>query len=279
MRLFSAFIFSAILAGYSVAATTADNTLSPAEKKTGWTLLFDGKTMHGWIDPRTLSPAGDSWSIEDGCLKANPQPRINEDLVSKGTYRNFELQWDWRISAKGNSGLKYRIQDFILMTKGTLQPGTHKFEDQAAYAMRQQKKLNRKLIQPGQSAQIYVIGFEYQMIDNNGHPDAKHGKAYQTAALYSIVGPSEEAVKPVGEFNHSLLIVRGNHVEHWLNGVKVVDTTLDNDQLKANLAKRWGIDSPIYHDMVEQPRKDCPISLQNHHDAAWFRNIKIRRLP
>jgi hypothetical protein len=82
--------------------------------------------------------------------------------------------------------------------------------------------------------------------------------------------------KPIGEFNHSRLVVKGNHTEHWLNGVKVVDTDLE--EAAKDGTKRWGADSPVYRLLATQPKKDCPISLQNHNDAAWFRNIKIRRL-
>ena len=87
------------------------NALTPEEKAAGWTLLFDGKTMHGWDDPRMKSPPGDAWTIEDGCLKANRNPRITEDLFSQDTFTDFELMLEWRISPRGNSGVKYRIQD------------------------------------------------------------------------------------------------------------------------------------------------------------------------
>lgn len=93
------------------------------------------------------------------------------------------------------------------------------------------------------------------------------------------MGPSQNASKPAGEFNHSLLIVKGEHVEHWLNGVKVVDTTLNTEQMKKDLAKRWGANSEVYRLLVDQPVKDSPISLQNHDNDAWFRDIKIKPLP
>jgi hypothetical protein len=109
------------------------------------------------------------------------------------------------------------------------------------------------------------------------HPDAKRGPLYQTAALYSILPPTKDATKPAGEFNHSRLVVRGNHFEHWLNGDKVIDVTVSTEMLKAALAHRWGADSMIVKLMSEQPRKQCSFSLQNHGDEAWFRNIKIRR--
>ena len=106
----------------------AQNSLTPAEKKAGWKLLFDGKTMKGWADPSKLSPAGDSWTIEDGCLKARPKPLYREDLVSLGKFSDFELQFEWKISSGGNSGLKYRIQEFVPLSSDIIKK-SKKFED------------------------------------------------------------------------------------------------------------------------------------------------------
>ena len=86
------------------AAESPANTLTDDEKKAGWVLLFDGKSLDHWRDPRKLDPPSDSWALEDGSIKALAHPRINEDLFSADTYRDFEFQWDWRISQGGNSG-------------------------------------------------------------------------------------------------------------------------------------------------------------------------------
>jgi len=92
------------------------NILTQDEKVAGWVLLFDGRTMNGWDDPHLKTPPGDAWSIEDGCLKANANERITEDLFTKDKFRDFELVFDWRISPGGNSGVKYRIQDHLFVT-------------------------------------------------------------------------------------------------------------------------------------------------------------------
>jgi hypothetical protein len=93
-----------------------------------------------------------------------------------------------------------------------------------------------------------------------------------------MVAPSSQTARPVGEFNHSQIVLRGNHVEHWLNGVKVVGTTLDAPQVLRGIETRWGVAPHVNGMLAKQPGKSCPISLQNHGDAAWFRNLKIRPL-
>jgi hypothetical protein len=238
------------------------------QAQSGWVTLFDGKTMAGWEDPRQKTPPGDAWAIEDGCLKANRHPRITEDLFSKELYRDFELMFEWRLAPGANSGVKYRIQDRVFLTRG----GMGKFEDWVNSSM-----AHKPAARPDRG-QEYVVGFEYQMLDNGRNADARHGRDHQAGALYDIVGPEKDVTRPVGEFNESRLVVKGNHVEHWLNGVKVVDTDLDSPLALERIAKRWEHGTPVGDALSKQPRKDCPISLQNHGDDAWFRNIKIRKL-
>ena len=225
-----------------------------------WHSLFDGKTFANW-------QSAPSFVIEEGCLKSVAHPRVTEDLFSKENYGDFELEFDWKISPRGNSGVKYRIQDRIWLAPET--PG-QRFEDLVNLSLK-----NRRTERPAKG-QEYVVGFEYQVIDNAGHADARRGPKYQTGSLYDLVPPKEDMTRPVGDFNHSRLVVKGTHSEHWLNGVKVVDTDLAEAAKGSD--KRWGADSEVYRLLTTQARRDCPISLQNHDDPAWFRNIKIRRL-
>ena len=251
--------------------------LTAEEAAAGWKLLFDGTSMDAWLDPAQLHPPGDAWSIEDGCLAAKPRPLITEDLVSKETFQDFELVFDWKIAKGGNSGVKYRIQEMPILLNAEHVPRGAKFEDLVDAAIKNHVT-SRSVIKPGERAQIYVVGFEYQLIDNGGHPDALRGPLYQSGSVYSIFPPSRDVTRPVGQFNHSRLVLKGNHVEHWLNGEEVVDANLDSSQVRETLAKRWGKDSPVCDLLVNQPKKLCPISLQNHGDAVWFQAIKIRKL-
>jgi Domain of Unknown Function (DUF1080) len=255
----------------SQAATAQNNQLTPAEKTSGWILLFDGKTMKNWVDPSKKTPPGDAWNITpDGCLHTVSKPKITEDLFSADTYRDFELSFEWKISSAGNSGVKYRIQDHRFLGAGVK---GEKFEE------RVQRTMSGPREPRAAKGQDYVIGFEYQMTDNEKNSDAVHaGPKHSTGALYDMVAPANAQPKPVGEFNVSRIVVRGTHVEHWLNGVKVVDSTLDSPDAIAGIKKRWA-PAPAVEELLEkEPKKDCPISLQNHGDEAWFRNIKIKRL-
>ena len=127
-----------ILAGLAMAGAglqAADNTLSAAEKAAGWRLMFDGKTFAGWDDPARKSPPGDAFTIENGCIKALAKPRITEDLFTTDTFRNFEMEFDWKSSPGGNTGIKYLIQGHFFVLEGA-----GKFEDRANASLKAGRK-------------------------------------------------------------------------------------------------------------------------------------------
>lgn len=259
--------WAAALALAACAAAAEHNRLTPQEQAAGWQLLFDGRTMNGWVDPAGKSPPGDAFTVEDGCIKVRAKPRIHEELFTTAVFGDFELAFDWRISPRGNSGVKYRIQDNVFL----LHEKVKRFEDLVELSLKRRPPR-------GERGQDYVIGFEYQVIDNRGHRDALRGARQQAGALYNLVGPPEDVARQPGEWNQGRIVLRGDHVEHWLNGRKVVDVMLDAPEIAAGLARRWGEGTRVYELLTRQPRRQCPISLQNHNDEAWFRNIKIRPL-
>jgi hypothetical protein len=210
-----------------------DNTLSSAEKSAGWKLLFDGKTMAGW-HPYKKMPA-DAWEVVNGELHARTTGvEHHADLVTDRPYSSFELQVDWKIEKGANSGILYHVQE------------THEHP--------------------------YETGPEYQLIDDFGYP-GKLEDWQKSGADYAMHPPLKIASAPQGEYNHTRIVVRGNHVEHWLNGFKVVDFkawTPDWEKLKTT--GKWK-DYPDYG-----KAKKGVISLQDHGGGVSFKNIKIKVL-
>jgi hypothetical protein len=226
------------------------NTLTERERAEGWALLFDGNSLEGWRGIGIPGIPEGHWVIEDGVIKKVPggevprqadgQPTQGGDLMTAGTFEDFELRLEWKISPAGNSGVKYNISEEISLA-----------------------------IPPPQAA----IGFEYQILDDAGHPDAANGPNRTTGALYDLIPPGAKTLKPVGEFNEARILFRGGHGEHWLNGAKVLEFDLGTPDMNERLAasKYWDI-----ADFAKKRRGH--IVLQDHGDAVWFRNIKIREL-
>lgn len=256
-------------------AQAQNNTLTPEEKKQGFKLMFDGKSMKGWNDPSKKKPAGTAWIIEDACLRPVPGVPIREDLTTKEKYGDFEMLFEWKVSPKGNSGVKYRLQDEVIIGPSSpKKAGSRRFENMVNYEL-----ANHSIARGTETpVEIYTVGFEFQVIDNGGHADARRGAKYQAGALYDMIPASKPAEKPVGEFNQGRLVVKGDKIQHWLNGELVVDASLTDDGISSNAERRWGKDSPVYKLLTTRPVKRNVIALQHHGDPVWFRNLKIRRL-
>ena len=209
------------------------NTLSDAEKRDGWKLLFDGKTTTAWQAIGKSDFPAKGWVVRDGLLVHEARAG-GGDIVTREQFTDFELAWEWRIAPAGNSGLKYNL---LAPNKG--------------------------------------VGCEYQLLDDAKHPDAtQHGKTRQTGGLYDVLPPAiENKMRPAGEWNSSRVVVRGTHVEHWLNDAKSVEFDFGSPALKAAVAE-----SKFKTTQEWSAKRTSPILLQDHGDEIAFRNIKIRVL-
>jgi hypothetical protein len=271
---------SLAFATFLCTASFAQNALTPEEKAAGWRLLFDGKTFTNWRDPARQSPPGESWIITDGCLQAVVKVnRVREDLLTAEEFGDFEMTFEWRLTPGANSGVKYLIQTEIFLSPEKIRAVGKRFAEIVGDEM--EKPMGRsEALSGGAHAEGYTVSFEYQLIDDARHPDVRRGRQYSAGSLYGLVPPTVAASRPIGEFNQSRLVVRGDHVEHWLNGVKVVDASLDSPEVEAGLARRWkaGAAPKVYDLLTKRPHHRTHIALQNHGDVVYFRNLKIRPL-
>lgn len=206
--------------------------------KAKWIPLFDGKSFKGWHGYNKTG-AIDNWTIEDGamvCLGAAPDAH-GGDIVTDMAYENFELKWEWKITKEGNSGLMYHVVE------------------------------GEKYHAP------YETGPEYQMIDDTGFPQ-KLEEWQKTGADYAMTVPNDKKkIQPVGEWNTSKIVFKKGHVEHWLNGEKIVEfQAWDAKWLKEKQDGKWK-DYPDYG-----MAKKGLIALQDHGHKAYFKNMMIKIL-
>lgn len=236
--------FAAVL----TASAQSPNTLTPAEKSQGWHLLFDGKTSTGWRSARGGGFPTTGWSVDGGTInvteRGGEEAGNGGDIVSTRPYANFELSVDFQTSPGANSGIMYFVD--LGLT-------------------------------PGHSGHGSPIGFEYQILDDALHPDGKRGKDGDrtVASLYDLIpAAKDKPIKPVGEWNTARIVVRGQHGEHWLNGVKVLEYDRDSPQFRTTVAESK------FHVYPHFGEADGGyLLLQDHGFPVSFRNIKIHELP
>lgn len=209
-------------------------SLTEAQKEQGWQLLFDGTSMDAW---RTFRDAeNNSWEVVDGTLHCKPFDVADKraDLITKQQYANFEVTFEWKIAPQSNSGVMFRV--------------TEEYE------------------------QPFFSGPEYQLLDDGGYPGEVAPENF-TGGNYAMHAPENKEVNPLGEWNSSRLVVDGTHVEHWLNGSKVVDYEINSDDWnRRKEAGKWK-DEKGY-----AASSKGHIDLQDHGQEVWFRNILIRPL-
>lgn len=223
----------------------AANTLSAAERKAGWKLLFDGKTTNGWRtygSDKDKGKVGAAWKVVDGTLHLDPAQKqdwqtVNGgDIITNQVYQNYELTLEWKLAASGNSGLIYGV------------------------------------IEAPEYPHAWHTGPEYQLLDNPGHPDGAI-KTHRAGDLYDFISSAFVAVNKAGEWNRTRLVVNHGKVEHWLNGYKVVEYDQHSPEWQAMIARSKFATMPNFG-----RASAGHIALQDHGDAVWFKNIKLRKL-
>jgi hypothetical protein len=228
----------AVAIGVPLATRPSAAPQKPAgQAEGGWISLFDGKSMNGWRGYKKENATESRWKVQEGTLTLpaddGKDTRGARDIITTETFDHFDLTWEWKVAPGGNSGLKY----FVL-------------EDMPS-----------------------AIGHEYQLIDDERHPDAKVGPKRQTASLYDVLVPANRKLKPAGEWNTSRVVVRGSTVEHYLNDGRVLTYELGSPALKSAIQESKFKDVARFGTLQKGH-----ILLQDHGNQVWYRNIKIRRL-
>ncbi len=219
------------------------NTLSDRERRDGWRLLWDGKTTAGWRGAKLETFPKGGWEIADGVLSVKESGGAESadggDIVTLDQYGDFELSVEFRIAKGANSGIKYFVDTTLNKGAGS------------------------------------AIGCEYQILDDVEHPDAKAGiKGNRTlAGLYDLIPPVAVRVNGVGEWNRARIVVKGRHVEHWLNGFRTVEYERGTQMWRALVNTSKYVVWPAFG---EAPKGH--ILLQDHGNRVSFRSIKVRDL-
>jgi hypothetical protein len=219
----------------STALPDSVNTLTDAERQNGWQLLFDGQSLDGWRGFKRDS-VPDGWTVANGAMHfvgtASSQdgaPPLT--LITDSTFANFDLRFEWKIAAEGNSGVMYRVSE--------------------------------------QEDLPYETGPEYQILDNSTTEDSVH----KSGALYGLYAPSTDMTRPIGTYNEARIVVRGAHMEHWLNGTKLLEAEIGSDTWTERVAGTKFANWPNFAQMNEGH-----IALQDHGHPVWVRDVKIQPL-
>ncbi|WP_341350744.1 DUF1080 domain-containing protein [Sabulibacter ruber] len=234
---------SATSTAEGITAPESHNTLTEKEKKEGWKLLFDGKTTKGWRGAYKDAFPEQGWKIENGELvvlkSGGGESRNGGDIITEQQYDNFELTLEAKLTPGANSGVKYFVTERLPKSPGS------------------------------------AIGLEFQILDDELHPDAKMGKDGNRTigSLYDLITARNKKVMPIGEWNKVRIVSKNKHVEHWLNGVKVVEYERGSQAFRDLVAASK---YQKFEAFGEAPQGH--ILLQDHGDEVRYRNIKLLNL-
>ena len=220
-----------------------ENALSKEEKASGYSLLFDGRSTDQWRGAYLDSFPAKAWVVLNGTLShlksAGAESTSGGDIITKEEYADFTLSLEWKIEKGGNSGIKYYVVENFPKPEGS------------------------------------ALGLEFQILDDENHPDALKGKDgnRKAGSVYDLIpAPANKKLNKVGEWNHTVVVTKGNHAEHWLNGMLTASYERDSDSFKALVAGSKYKDKPGFGSWPKGH-----ILLQDHGDLVQYRSIKIRK--
>ena len=231
-------------AAFNTAAYSQENKLSDKEKAEGWQLLFDGSSTNKWRSPNSDSFPTKGWNVENGVLSITDAGgrQSGGDIITREQFDDFDFMFDFKLTEGANSGVKYSVHIFNPPVRGL---GA-------------------------------VLGPEYQVLDDEKHPDAKAGRNgnRKLGSLYDMLpSTTGSALRPIGEWNTGRIISKGNHVEHWLNGTKVLEYDKTNAAYKEAFTLSKFKEVNGYGESAKGH-----LLLQDHGNNVFFKNIKIRKL-
>jgi hypothetical protein len=226
------------------------SAVAAAGSRDGWAALFDGRSLAGWTWSTNPDPPVPSWAAGSGRLRTTPGRGEPVYLLTRESFTDFELAFEWRAEPGANSGVKYRFQGYWV--DGRLSEA------------------------PQGAGRIEPVALEYQITDDLGHPDALSDPKHSTAAVYEYWPAAKTGPARSGRWHTSRIVAQGLHIEHWLDGRRVVSIDLDSPEVRQSFSSssRRG-SSPV---LSRHERRTSPIALQFHDGTVWFRNLRIRRL-
>ncbi|MDC6388568.1 DUF1080 domain-containing protein [Maribacter sp. PR1] len=211
-----------------------------SQTQNDWIVLFDGNSIQALRGYGMETFPEGIWYVENGALVANPDT-TNRDLITKERFKDFELEYEWAVDTAANSGVFFHMQEDLTMESGN-----------------------------GNSPN-WLDNYELQILDDENFYDTLAVRS--AGSLYDLIKPMNKELKPIGEFNKARLIHNSGHVEHWLNGKKVIDFTMDSPEMKKLLNNSKFKENPEFHS-----DKEGHIMFQHHGQRVYFKNIRVRRL-